>query len=65
MKYLVICGALLISGCAALSTTELVVSKVVADYCKAPEQGRAIIQAQVQDALKPNTIKIICAADNQ
>jgi hypothetical protein len=53
------------SGCAAIKTTELILSEVVADYCKAPEAGRAIIQAQVHSVLDPNTIKIVCAADQQ
>ena len=62
MKYILL-TSLLLSGCAVLSTTEIVVDKIVADYCKAPETGRAIIQAQVHEILKPNTIKIICAGD--
>ena len=62
MKYILLVS-LLLSGCAVLSTTEIVVDKIVADYCKAPETGRAIIQAQVHEILKPNTIKIICAGD--
>jgi|LakMenE01Jun11ns_1017448.scaffolds.fasta_scaffold9338527_2 uncharacterized lipoprotein YmbA len=65
MKKLVVVLALLMSGCAAIKTTELILSEVVADYCKAPEAGRAIIQAQVHSVLDPNTIKIVCAADQQ
>lgn len=65
MKKLVVVLALLMSGCAAVKTTELVLSEVVADYCKAPEKGRAIIQSRVHAVLEPNTIKIVCAADQQ
>jgi uncharacterized lipoprotein YmbA len=65
MKKLVVILALLMSGCAAIKTTELILSEVVADYCTAPEAGRAIIQAQVHAVLDPNTIKIVCAADQQ
>lgn len=65
MKKLVVVLALLMSGCAAVKTTELVLSEVVADYCKAPEAGRAIIQSRVHAVLEPNTIKIVCAADQQ
>ena len=65
MKKLVVVLALLMSGCAAIKTTELILSEVVADYCTAPEAGRAIIQAQVHSVLDPNTIKIVCAADQQ
>ena len=65
MKKLVVVLALVMSGCAAVKTTELLLSEVVADYCKAPEAGRAIIQSQVHAVLEPNTIKIVCAADQQ
>jgi uncharacterized lipoprotein YmbA len=65
MKKLVVVLALLMTGCAAIKTSELVLSEVVADYCKAPEKGRAIIQARVHSVLQPNTIKIVCAADQQ
>lgn len=65
MKKLVVVLALLMSGCTAVKTTELVLSEVVADYCKAPEAGRAIIQSRVHAVLEPNTIKIVCAADQQ
>ena len=65
MKKLVVVLALLMTGCAAVKTTELVLSEVVADYCKAPEKGRAIIQSRVHAVLEPNTIKIVCAADQQ
>jgi uncharacterized lipoprotein YmbA len=65
MKKLVVVLALLMSGCAAIKTTELILSEVVADYCTAPEAGRAIIQARVHSVLDPNTIKIVCAADQQ
>lgn len=65
MKKLVVVLALMMTGCAAVKTTELVLSEVVADYCKAPEKGRAIIQSRVHAVLEPNTIKIVCAADQQ
>jgi uncharacterized lipoprotein YmbA len=65
MKKLVIIVALLMTGCAAVKTTELILTEVVADYCTAPEAGRAIIQARVHAVLEPNTIKVVCAADQQ
>lgn len=51
------------TGCAALKTSEIVLSEVVSDYCKAPEKGRALIQMRVHTVLDPNTIKIVCASD--
>lgn len=65
MKKLVIILALLMTGCAAVKTTEMILTEVVADYCTAPEAGRAIIQARVHAVLEPNTIKVVCAADQQ
>lgn len=65
MKKLAIILALLMTGCAAVKTTELILTEVVADYCTAPEAGRAIIQARVHAVLEPNTIKVVCAADQQ
>ena len=65
MKKLVIIIALLMTGCAAVKTTEMILTEVVADYCTAPEAGRAIIQARVHAVLEPNTIKVVCAADQQ
>lgn len=64
-KLLAVLALLVMTGCAAVKTTELVLSEVVADYCTAPEAGRAIIQARVHAVLEPNTIKIVCAADQQ
>lgn len=65
MKKLAIILALLMTGCAAVKTTEMILTEVVADYCTAPEAGRAIIQARVHAVLEPNTIKVVCAADQQ
>lgn len=64
-KLLAVLALLVMTGCAAVKTTELVLSEVVADYCKAPEKGRAIIQSRVHAVLEPNTIKIVCSADQQ
>lgn len=63
MKKLLLIVAILLTGCTAVKTTELVISEVVSDYCKAPMNGRALIQQRVQSILQPNTIKIICAND--
>jgi uncharacterized lipoprotein YmbA len=65
MKKLLVILALLMTGCAAVKTTEMILTEVVADYCTAPEAGRAIIQARVHAVLEPNTIKVVCAADQQ
>ena len=65
MKKLLVVLALLMTGCAAVKTTEMILTEVVADYCTAPEAGRAIIQARVHAVLEPNTIKVVCAADQQ
>lgn len=60
MKY-ILALTLLLSGCAMVQESEVVLSKVVADYCKAPEIGRMAIRHRVQAALYPNSIKIDCA----
>lgn len=65
MKKLLVILALLMTGCAAVKTTEMILTEVVADYCTAPEAGRAIIQARVHAVLEPNTIKVVCATDQQ
>jgi hypothetical protein len=62
MRYILL-SCLLLAGCAEIQRTEMLVSKVVSDYCLAPEKGRDEIQKQVHEILKPNTIKIVCAAD--
>jgi hypothetical protein len=64
-KLIVLLAILATSGCSALTTTEFVLSEVVSDYCKAPESGRALIQRRVHRVLEPNTIKIVCASDQQ
>ena len=64
-KLVAVITLLLMTGCAAIKTTEMLLTEVVADYCEAPEAGRAIIQARVHAVLEPNTIKVVCAADQQ
>ena len=59
MKYMVL-ACLLLTGCAEVQTSEIILSKVVADYCKAPELGRNIIRKKVANILEPNSIQINC-----
>jgi hypothetical protein len=59
MKYILL-TSLLLTGCAEVQTAEIVLSKVVADYCKAPEVGRLVIRKKVANVLEPNSIQINC-----
>lgn len=60
MKYIVLACLVLITGCAEVHTSEIILSKIVADYCKAPESGRLIIRKKVANVLEPNSIQINC-----
>ena len=62
MKY-ILALSLFLSGCTIVQQSELLLTKAVSDYCVAPEMGREVLQNRVQTVLYPNTIKIVCAAD--
>jgi len=52
--------SLLLSACTALTATESLFDKAVADYCKAPEAARNILRKRVASILEPNSIQINC-----
>ena len=62
MKY-ILALSLFLSGCTMIQESELLLTKAVSDYCVAPDMGREILRRKVQTVLYPNTIKIVCAAD--
>jgi hypothetical protein len=60
MRYILLLSMLL-TGCTYLTATESLVATAVADYCKTPELGRALLRTRVSEALQPNAIQIKCA----
>lgn len=52
--------ALLLTGCAVVTTVETAAQSFVSLYCSAPEKARLINRAIVASAIHPNKIEIIC-----
>lgn len=64
MKTLILLLTLIgLTGCEAVTATEMVSSIAIAEYCKAPEAGRAILRIRVSQILAPNSVQVVCAAD--
>ena len=67
MKRTLIASAVLIAtlpGCAAFNKEVAPrVAQAVNTYCLEPQESRALIRAQVNGLISPNTIRVTCQGD--